>query len=153
MLIQVAHQLVAVAGPTATVIRLGGDEFAICYPKPHDIDFPTNEAKRILAILSATGFSALDVQLDVRASIGVALAPYDGTTVDELMQHADVAMYPPSGPAPASSATTRAPTPTRPTGWPCWACCATPWTRATCGSYYQPVIRADGLLAGRASRP
>lgn len=93
VLVQVAQQLVAVAGPTATVVRLGGDEFAICYPKPLSIDFATNEAKRILAILSTTGFSALGVQLDVRASIGVALAPYDGTTFSELMQHADVAMY------------------------------------------------------------
>ena len=93
VLVQVAQQLVAVAGPKAIVCRLGGDEFAICYPKPQDLDFATNEAKRILAILSATGFSALGVQLDVRASIGVALAPYDGTTFSELMQHADVAMY------------------------------------------------------------
>jgi diguanylate cyclase (GGDEF)-like protein len=93
VLIQVADLLVAVAGPKATVIRLGGDEFAICYPKPLTMDFATNEAKRILAILSATGFSALGVQLDVRASIGVALAPFDGTTFSELMQHADVAMY------------------------------------------------------------
>jgi diguanylate cyclase (GGDEF)-like protein len=93
VLVQVAQMLVAVAGPKAVVCRLGGDEFAICYPKPRDIDFATNEAKRILAILSATGFSALGVQLDVRASIGVALAPFDGTTFSELMQHADVAMY------------------------------------------------------------
>jgi diguanylate cyclase (GGDEF)-like protein len=93
VLIQVAHQLVRAAGPEATVIRLGGDEFAICYPKPMQMDFATNEAKRILGILSTTGFSALDVQLDVRASIGVAIAPYDGTTANELMQHADVAMY------------------------------------------------------------
>jgi len=93
VLIQVAHQLVAAAGPSATVIRLGGDEFAICYPKPITIEFAINEAKRILGILSTTGFSALDVQLDVRASIGVAIAPFDGKTVSELMQHADVAMY------------------------------------------------------------
>jgi diguanylate cyclase (GGDEF)-like protein len=93
VLVQVAQMLVAVAGPTAVVCRLGGDEFAICYPKPQQLDFATNEAKRILAILSATGFSALGVQLDVRASIGVALAPYDGRSFSELMQHADVAMY------------------------------------------------------------
>jgi diguanylate cyclase (GGDEF)-like protein len=93
VLIQVAQQLHAAAGPTATVIRLGGDEFAICYPKPVALDFPMNQAKRVLGILSSTGFSALDVQLDVRASIGVALAPTDGTTIDELLQHADVAMY------------------------------------------------------------
>jgi diguanylate cyclase len=93
VLIQVAQQLVAAAGPEATVIRLGGDEFAICFPRPMSASFATDTAKRILGILASSGFSALEVQLDVRASIGVAIAPYDGSTLSELMQHADVAMY------------------------------------------------------------
>jgi diguanylate cyclase (GGDEF)-like protein len=93
VLVQVAHQLVGAAGPGARVLRLGGDEFAICYPPPVVAGTAMNEAKRVLGILSSTGFSALDVQLDVRASIGVALAPTDGSTLDELLQHADVAMY------------------------------------------------------------
>jgi EAL domain-containing protein (putative c-di-GMP-specific phosphodiesterase class I) len=38
-------------------------------------------------------FRTLDVTLDVRASIGVAVAPRDGRTLTELLQRADIAMY------------------------------------------------------------
>ncbi|GMA85754.1 hypothetical protein GCM10025868_10040 [Angustibacter aerolatus] len=50
-------------------------------------------AKRILGGLTLREFRARGVSLDVRASIGVTVAPSDGRTLSDLLQHADVAMY------------------------------------------------------------
>jgi len=93
VLVQVAAQLDAAAGPDAVVARLGGDEFAVLLPGPLSGSQAVLEAKKMLAGLGAGDFQAHDVALDVRASIGVALAPVHGRTLPELLKHADVAMY------------------------------------------------------------
>jgi diguanylate cyclase (GGDEF)-like protein len=93
VLVQVAHQLVAAAGQDALVTRLGGDEFAILLRTPVNAKGAAMRAKRILGGLTMGDFRTLDVTLDVRASIGVAVAPRDGRTLTELLQRADIAMY------------------------------------------------------------
>ena len=93
VLIQVAHQLVAAAGHDALVTRLGGDEFAILIRGPLSIAGALVRAKRILGGLTLGDFRALGVSLDIRASVGVAIAPRDGRTLSDLLRHADVAMY------------------------------------------------------------
>ena len=93
VLVQVAHQLVAAAGHDAMVTRLGGDEFAILIRGPLSMAGAVVRAKRILGGLTMGDFRTLDVSLDIRASIGVALAPRDGRTLSDLLRHADVAMY------------------------------------------------------------
>jgi diguanylate cyclase (GGDEF)-like protein len=93
VLVQVAHQLVAAAGHDAMVTRLGGDEFAILIRGPLSMPGALVRAKRILGGLTMGDFRALDVSLDIRASIGVAIAPRDGRTLSDLLRHADVAMY------------------------------------------------------------
>ncbi len=93
VLVQVAAQLDAASGPDAMVARLGGDEFAVLLPGPLTTAQATLAAKTILAGLGAGDFRAHEVALDVRASIGIALAPVHGRTLAELLKHADVAMY------------------------------------------------------------
>lgn len=93
VLVEVAHQLVAAAGTDAIVTRLGGDEFAVLIKGPVSISGASVRAKRILGGLTLREFRARGVSLDVRASIGVTVAPRDGRTLSELLQHADVAMY------------------------------------------------------------
>ena len=93
VLVEVAHQLSAVAGADALVTRLGGDEFAILIDGPVNLEAATVRAKRILGGLTLREFRARGVSLDVRASIGVTVAPRDGRTLADLLQHADVAMY------------------------------------------------------------
>src|ERR671921_966208 len=93
VLVEVAQQLAAVSGPDALVTRLGGDEFAILVDGPVNLQAATVRAKRILGGLTLREFRAQGVSLDVRASIGVTVAPRDGRTLAELLQHADVAMY------------------------------------------------------------
>jgi diguanylate cyclase (GGDEF)-like protein len=93
VLVEVAQQLVASAGPDALVTRLGGDEFAVLIRGPISAAGATMRGKRILGALSLSEFSARGVSIDIRASIGVTVAPQDGRSLSDLLQHADVAMY------------------------------------------------------------
>jgi diguanylate cyclase (GGDEF)-like protein len=73
------------------VARLGGDEFAVILD-PGDLAEATSVAKRITAALEQP-IALETATLHVGASIGIALAPEQATTPDELMRCADVAMY------------------------------------------------------------
>lgn len=74
------------------IARLGGDEFVVIvenFEQPEDL---VAIARKILRILPAP-IPAKGMKLYPTASIGIALFPQDGTTVENLMQSADVAMY------------------------------------------------------------
>ncbi|MDJ0514143.1 MAG: GGDEF domain-containing protein [Methyloceanibacter sp.] len=91
MLQAVAGRLQAAARPSDLLARLGGDEFALlCY----DLDRGTAHTigQRIMEALdSQIGVSG--TSLRIGASIGVALIPQNGSTADEIVHHADLAMY------------------------------------------------------------
>jgi diguanylate cyclase (GGDEF)-like protein len=78
------------AGDTAA--RLGGDEFAIILEGVHDAADVTAWASNIARDLRDSSDIDGEPQT-VTASIGAALYPANGRTVDELMRCADVAMY------------------------------------------------------------
>jgi diguanylate cyclase (GGDEF)-like protein len=74
------------------VARLGGDEFAVLLcgmPTPDASDRIADEVLRLLA----EPINHDGLRLAVEGSIGVAVYPSDGTTVEDLLRHADVAMY------------------------------------------------------------
>ena len=74
------------------VARLGGDEFAIVqvtFERPHDA---TSLATRLIDAMSAP-YQLDGHQVIVGASIGIAIAPGDGTAPDQLMKNADLALY------------------------------------------------------------
>ncbi len=75
-----------------TVARLGGDEFAILVTGLDDPDAVLAVGAEIGARLEAP-FAVGGLDLDVRASVGVACAPEDGGDADLLLQRADIAMY------------------------------------------------------------
>ncbi len=75
-----------------TVARLGGDEFAILLPGPTDLVSACRVAERLVDALKEP-FSIEGLLLEVGVSIGVALYPEHGASAQELLQHADVAMY------------------------------------------------------------
>jgi diguanylate cyclase (GGDEF)-like protein len=77
--------------PGTVVARLGGDEFGILLARPHDAE-GTDVAKRLLESLGQ-GIMLEDLDIALRASIGVALYPEHGRDIDALVQKADVAMY------------------------------------------------------------
>ncbi len=92
LLLAVAGRLVRAAGPGAVIARLGGDEFAVLQ---NDTEAP--EAARALADRLVASLSQPIVlpegRLRVGASVGIALAPEHGRDVDELLRHADIALY------------------------------------------------------------
>lgn len=73
-----------------TIARLGGDEFGMLLP---GLAGGVDQAlERILAVLEEP-LRVDNLPLHVEASIGVALYPDHGRDVDQLLQHADIAMY------------------------------------------------------------
>jgi diguanylate cyclase (GGDEF)-like protein len=86
---ELARRLAENTRPEDTVARLGGDEFGVVLRGVTD-------APEALARVRALIDQEVDVSglpVSVEASIGYAVAPEDGTDVDELVQRADVAMY------------------------------------------------------------
>jgi diguanylate cyclase (GGDEF)-like protein len=91
LLREIGRRLAAAAGAGNTVARLGGDEFGVILT-----GVSTEAAHDTLVGLRHVVQQDVEVSslpLAVDASVGFALAPQDGITVDALLQHADVAMY------------------------------------------------------------
>ena len=74
------------------IARLGGDEFAVIQT---GIDSPADVLSFVRRIYEAIRrpYHCLGHQLATDASIGIALAPQDGTDLDQLIKNADLAMY------------------------------------------------------------
>lgn len=75
-----------------TVARLGGDEFGVLLPVIENLAEANAIAHRLQEKLRGS-FEVFGVDLDVEASIGVAISPLHGEHSSTLMQHADIAMY------------------------------------------------------------
>jgi len=88
----VAKRLRSVLRLCDVVTRLGGDEFALLVPPvPEPVNL-TQLAKRIVDVLGRPYL--IDGHLvNIGASIGVALAPYDGREHNRLLRNADLALY------------------------------------------------------------
>ena len=88
----VASRLRSCIRETDFVARLGGDEFAIVQTgikQPSDV---VELVKRIYEAIREP-HECLGHQIATDASIGIALAPNDGTELDQLLKCADLAMY------------------------------------------------------------
>jgi diguanylate cyclase (GGDEF)-like protein len=92
LLIQVGERLQATVRQVDTVARLGGDEFAVLLPNIATGEGAVAVARKLLTTLEEP-FTLEGLSLDVEASIGVALYPDHGNDAEELLQHADIAMY------------------------------------------------------------
>ena len=75
-----------------TVARLGGDEFAIICTGVQDKEEVAGLAERICAAIKEP-YDLGGMQAVVDVSIGISCAPDDARGSDELMKHADVALY------------------------------------------------------------
>jgi diguanylate cyclase (GGDEF)-like protein len=92
LLCQTAERIRAVIRPSDLVARLGGDEFAVILNHIGD--------KRVIADIAGRLIGAIDAAYEIDSqlvfvgvSIGIALAPDNGTDVKALMKHADLALY------------------------------------------------------------
>nr|WP_324258267.1 EAL domain-containing protein [Cellvibrio fontiphilus] len=75
-----------------TVARLGGDEFVVVLEGIHDIDDVVFVANKLLSTLSRP-IEISGHSISTTVSIGVSVFPEDGEDTDELLKHADIAMY------------------------------------------------------------
>ncbi|MBC7414384.1 MAG: EAL domain-containing protein [Herminiimonas sp.] len=75
-----------------TLARLGGDEFTIFLPELQSREDAQVVAEKFLDCLQRAFF--LDGhEVYISASIGIAVYPTDGESMDDLLRHADIAMY------------------------------------------------------------
>ncbi len=74
------------------VARIGGDEFAIILREVSDVETIEAIAARVVEILSRP-FLVHGNIAELGGSVGVAIAPKDGTVAEELIGYADVALY------------------------------------------------------------
>lgn len=79
-------------GEKAVIGRIGGDEFAVLVAESGDPLLAQKEAARILDAFRKP-FSLGGLELELGASIGVALAPSHGREAEELLASADFALY------------------------------------------------------------
>jgi diguanylate cyclase len=92
LLQEVARRLTGVVRPSDTVARFGGDEFVLIGTTIGDADDAAGLAARVMDILQApVRIAAIDIHTS--PSIGIAMYPEDGTTMQALLAHADAAMY------------------------------------------------------------
>jgi len=91
LLEQLGQRLGAVLRSSDTIARLGGDEFAVLLPTATFEDARLI-ADRLLQVLEEP-FVLGSLQLEIDASIGIALSPDHGQDADTLLRRADVAMY------------------------------------------------------------
>jgi diguanylate cyclase (GGDEF)-like protein len=91
LLCQIGPRIQLVLPEGGVVARLGGDEFAVMVP-----DIGADDAVRIgeaIVDVLEPPFRLDEFNLEVQASIGIAIFPDHATTADGLIKHADIAMY------------------------------------------------------------
>ncbi len=92
LLKEIARRLRLCVRGSDVVARLGGDEFAIVQTNVGAHSDITDLVGRIYAAIREP-HECLGHRLLTDASIGIAMAPRDGTDLDELLKNADLAMY------------------------------------------------------------
>lgn len=92
LLKQVAERLKSIAADEDVLIRMGGDEFILAQKFVSSQTEAESTAKRIFATVSAP-YCVDGHDIVIGASIGVAVAPADGASVEALLARSDRALY------------------------------------------------------------
>jgi diguanylate cyclase (GGDEF)-like protein/PAS domain S-box-containing protein len=92
LLRQVAERLISALDSNGFAARIGGDEFAIVLQNLDDNSSAADICTKLLAKIGEP-YTIGGVEQTIGASIGVARIPEDGTSPDELLRLADLAMY------------------------------------------------------------
>ncbi len=89
---QAAVRLWGTSRETDLLARLGGDEFALLLRPIDGIDTAARVADRIVKAMRAP-MNIGGQQIEIGASVGIAVGPGDGTSTDQLVKNADLALY------------------------------------------------------------
>ena len=92
LLVDAARRISACVRKSDTVARLGGDEFTVILSELDKTERVEQIAQQIIDSLRAP-FTLGQEQAFVSASIGITLYPDDALDIDDLLKHADQAMY------------------------------------------------------------
>ncbi len=100
LLIMVANRLRVVVNAELTgnlrarplLARLAGDEFTMFFPQIASGEEIERVARRVVLAISEP-FELSSHSVDIGASVGVAISPDHGTSIEALMRAADIAMY------------------------------------------------------------
>ena len=89
---QAAVRLWGTTRESDLLARLGGDEFALLLRPIDSADAAARAADRIIKAMRAP-MNIKGQQIEIGASVGIAVGPGDGTTTDTLVKNADLALY------------------------------------------------------------
>jgi len=92
LLQEMTQRLNACVRAADTLARLGGDEFVVLLENIQTQLDASQVAEKLLSAISMP-YCLKGIELRPRASIGIAVGPSHGTTVEELLKSADAAMY------------------------------------------------------------
>ena len=88
----VSKRLATAVRKSDTVSRYGGDEFVVLLPETSGIQTAEHVATKIIDTLHEP-YHVDSQKICLGASVGIAMFPEHGTTVEELISHSDSAMY------------------------------------------------------------
>ncbi len=92
LLKQVANRIASVTGDKERTARIGGDEFTVFIPDVYDIEQVQHAADNLIDAFAAP-LNMRGQDITISPSIGIAVYPDHGQSVDELLKNADAAMY------------------------------------------------------------
>ena len=92
LLAELGARLTGALRESDTIARLGGDEFAVLLPGHSDPLGIPHVMERIRQAVEQP-ILVQELPLGIEASVGVAFYPDNGSDVDDLLRHADIAMY------------------------------------------------------------
>jgi len=92
VLVEIARRLRSSLRAADLAVRMGGDEFALVIDPLHDDDQVHGLARRLVKVLGQP-IEVAGQLVPLSVSVGVAIAPDHGRTLDELLVNADLALY------------------------------------------------------------
>lgn len=91
LLMHIAQSLECNSRKCHTIARLGGDEFAVLYFHDSAEDIPIMAHELMVKLSKPCVIEG--IELKMKASIGIAYFPEHGQCAEDLVRHAEVAMY------------------------------------------------------------